>query len=220
MWRPRQTGGQVSEVRLRSKARRRRPFCRPWVSGHTDACTHIGARSHVTDLQPSSMERRFCSIGGVAGGARRSSASLEKLQVPGADAAPESATTLASGAGGRHDRFSTIEKRRRGCAGCRAQSARMSESDSATAQAVCRSGRVNPRCGDPDRGTAVIRLGTARASAARVAEPVLGLSHFSAPIVQVAWRKCTVGQRVAGGRRGGAAMQTSAFAVFDGRLEK
>jgi hypothetical protein len=44
----------------------------------------------------------------------------------GADAAP----------GGRCDRFSTIEKRRRECAGCRAQSARMSESDVATAQAT------------------------------------------------------------------------------------
>ena len=38
----------------------------------------------------------------------------------------------------RWDRFSTIEKRRWGCAGCHAPSARVRESDDATARAVCR----------------------------------------------------------------------------------
>jgi len=54
----------------RAMAQRRGQFAGPWVSGHTDACTHVGV-------------------------------------------------------GGRWDRFSTIEKRRRECAGCRAQSARV-----------------------------------------------------------------------------------------------
>ena len=42
-----------------------------------------------------------------------------------------------------------------------------------------RGGRGNPRGGDLDRRTAVVRLGTAYAHAARAAGPVLGLSHFS-----------------------------------------
>ena len=44
-----------------------------------------------------------------------------------------------------------------------------------------RGGRGNPRCGDANRRTAVVRLGTECASAARAAGPVLGLSHFSPP---------------------------------------
>jgi hypothetical protein len=67
----------------RAMARRRGQFAGPWVSGHTDACMHVGV-------------------------------------------------------GGRWDRFSTIEKRRRECAGCRAQSARVPQSDGATARAGCR----------------------------------------------------------------------------------
>ena len=42
------------------------------------------------------------------------------------------------GVGARRDRFSTIEKRRCDCAGGRAQSASVSASDGAPAQAVCR----------------------------------------------------------------------------------
>jgi hypothetical protein len=46
------------------------------------------------------------------------------------------------GAGGGRDRFWTIKKRRRcDCAGCRAQSARVLESDDAPGQAVCRLAR-------------------------------------------------------------------------------
>ena len=56
---------------------------------------------------------------------------------PRADAAPESVTTLESAANGRRDRFSTINTRWRECAGCHAQSARVSGSDGATAQAAC-----------------------------------------------------------------------------------
>ena len=66
----------------RAMARRRGQVARPWVSGHTDACMHVGV-------------------------------------------------------GGRWDRFSTIEKRRRECAGSRAQSGRVPESDGATARAGC-----------------------------------------------------------------------------------
>ena len=67
--------------------------------------------------------------------------------------------------------------------------------------------RGNPRCGDANRRTAVVRLRTACASAARAAGPVLGLSHFSPPWCGM-WRKCTVGQRVAGGATRDVAMQT------------
>jgi hypothetical protein len=63
--------------------RRGGQFAGPWVSGHTDACMHVGV-------------------------------------------------------GGRLARFSTIEKRGRDCAGCRAQSARVAESDGAAAWAVYR----------------------------------------------------------------------------------
>ena len=76
----------------RARVPRRGPFAGPWVSGHTDDCTHVGAV-------------------------------------------------------GRWDRFSTIEKRRRECAGCRAQSARVPESDGAAARAVCRTlGIRSHRC--------------------------------------------------------------------------
>jgi hypothetical protein len=40
-------------------------------------------------------------------------------------------------------------------------------------------GRVNPRCGDPDRRAGVLRLMVACATARRDAEPVLGPSDFS-----------------------------------------
>ena len=39
-------------------------------------------------------------------------------------------------------------------------------------------GRVNPRCGDPDRRAGVLRLVVACATARRDAEPVLGPSDF------------------------------------------
>ena len=96
----------------------------------------------------------------------------------GADAAPELVTSCESGAGGRCDRFWTMEKRRRECAGCRPQSARVSESYSVwragslltlgCSTALCgmvqvrrrqtSGGRVNPGYGDPDRGTSVVQL--------------------------------------------------------------
>jgi hypothetical protein len=76
----------------RAMVRRRGQVASPWVSGHTDACMHVGV-------------------------------------------------------GGRWDRFSTIEKRRRECAGCRAQSARVPESDGATARAGCQTlGIQSHRC--------------------------------------------------------------------------
>ena len=76
----------------REMARWRGQFVGPWVSGHTDACMHVGV-------------------------------------------------------GARWDRFSTIAKRRRECAGCRAQSARVWERDGVTARAVCRTlGIRSHRC--------------------------------------------------------------------------
>jgi hypothetical protein len=76
----------------RAMVRRRGQFAGPWVSGHTDACMHVGV-------------------------------------------------------GGRWDRFSTIEKRRREYAGCRARSARVPESDGATVRAGCRTlGIRSQRC--------------------------------------------------------------------------
>ena len=86
-------------------------------------------------------------------------------------------------------------------------------------------GRFDPRCGDPDRGTAVIRLGTACASAARVAEPVLGLSHFStrwcgmAQVHGHVWREGHGEDRRCKPARSFLQLGTG-FAVFDGRLEK
>ena len=50
--------------------------------------------------------------------------------------------------------------------------------------------RGNPRCGDANRRTAVVRLRTACASAAHAAGPVLGLSHFSPPWSICAPRRC------------------------------
>jgi hypothetical protein len=79
---------------------------------------------------------------------------------------------------------------------------------------VCRrpthGGRINPRCGDPDRRTGIVRLRTACASAARVAEPSLGLSHFSTPYVCMAQEhgRPTHGGR-AKGRCGDANQRTS-----------
>ena len=73
----------------RAMAQRRGQFAGPSVSGHTDACTHVGA-------------------------------------------------------GGRGNRFSSIEKRRRECAGCRARSGGVAESHGATARAVCRTSRFRP----------------------------------------------------------------------------
>jgi hypothetical protein len=73
----------------RAVARRRGQFAGPSVSGHTDACTQIGA-------------------------------------------------------GGRRNRFSSIEKRRRECTGCRARYGGVAESDGATGQAVCRTSRFRP----------------------------------------------------------------------------
>ena len=46
------------------------------------------------------------------------------------------------GAGGGRDRFSTVETRRRGWAGCRAQPARVRESEGATARADCRTSGI------------------------------------------------------------------------------
>ena len=48
------------------------------------------------------------------------------------------------GVGGRWDRFSTVEKRRRECAGCRARSARVPGSDGATARAGCQTSIFRP----------------------------------------------------------------------------
>ena len=76
----------------RAMAQRRGQFAGPRVSGHTDACTHVGE-------------------------------------------------------GGRSDRFSSIEKRRRERAGRRAPPERVWESDGTTARAVCRTfGIRSHRC--------------------------------------------------------------------------
>ncbi len=48
------------------------------------------------------------------------------------------------GVGGQWDRFSTVEKRRRECAGCRARSGRVAESDGATARAGCQTSIFRP----------------------------------------------------------------------------
>ena len=90
-----------------------------------------------------------------------------------------------------------------------------------------RGGRINPRCGDPDRRTGVVRLGTACASAARVAEPSLGLSHFSTPCV---WHGASAWSANAWRESQGEVWRCKpahqflrlgkTCAVFDGRLEK
>ena len=59
-----------------------------------------------------------------------------KKAFPRADAAPESVTTLESATNGRRGRFSITEKRRRECDRGRAQCARVSGSDGATARAT------------------------------------------------------------------------------------
>ena len=80
---------------------------------------------------------RCGGIGGGAGGGRGRGLPSQNKAVPRADAAPESVTTLDSATNGRPDRFSTINTSWRECAGCGAQSARVSGSDRATVQAAC-----------------------------------------------------------------------------------
>jgi hypothetical protein len=99
---------------------------------------------------------------------------------------------LASGAGGRHDRFSTIEKRRRECAGSPAQCATMLESVSALRSLFSDSRISRPLGGTAQRvpggatGDVAMQTGAQLSSdseqhvharrAVRVAELVLGPS--------------------------------------------
>ena len=124
-----------------------------------------------------------------------------RSRVPGADAAPKSATMLASGAGGRHNRFSTVEKRRRECAGSRAQCATMLESVSALRSLFSDSRISRPLGGTAQRvaggatGDGAMQTGAQLSSdseqhvharrAVRVAELILGPSD-SRPL-GVAW---------------------------------
>ncbi len=170
----------VSEVRLRSNARRRRPFCRPWVSGHADACTHIGARSYVTDLQQS------CSQVARA--------------VDTTDFRPS-----RNGGGGVPATAQSLRECRRAIARQRRQFA---DRGGSTRDVATRTGaQLSSDSGQHVQARRALR---SRFSDSRISRPLLSTCS-------VAWRKCTVGQRVARGRRGGVAMQTSAFAVFDGR---
>ena len=110
----------------RAMARRRGQFAGPWVSGHTDACTHIGV-------------------------------------------------------GGRSDIFSSIEKRRRECTGCRARFGRVAESDGATAQAVAGPKDFGPlgRCTHIGAGARRDRFSTMDERGRRcLREPAHGLGEW------------------------------------------
>ena len=84
----------------------------------------------------SGADPRCGGIGGGAGGGRGRGLPSQNKAVPRADAAPESVTTLDSATNGRPDRFSTINTSWRECAGCGAQSARVSGIDGATRRAT------------------------------------------------------------------------------------
>jgi hypothetical protein len=91
----------------------------------------------------STIEKRRCDCAGGRAQAASVSASdgapAQAICRP-CDSAPTDACTQID-AGDRRDRFSTIEKRRCDCAIGRAQSASVSASDGAPAQAVCRLAR-------------------------------------------------------------------------------
>jgi hypothetical protein len=120
-------------------------------------------------------------------------ARVENFGQPGnADAAPESATTLARGAGGRRDRFSTIQNPRRG---------------------VCRSDKVLVPC----HSVAAHSLQECRRALARRRRQLAHL-EFLDPLcgmVQVCRRSGAVGQRVAGGSTRDVATLTGAQVSSD-----
>ena len=151
-----------------------------------------------------------------------------KKAVPRADAAPESVTTLERAANGRRGRFSTTEKRRRECDRGRAQCARVSGSDGATAQVVWRplvSRRigvawrkctVGQHMGGGSTRDVATRTGAQLSSdwgqhvqARRALRSRFSGSRISRP-VGAAWRKCTVMCGVRATGRTGDANQRAA----------
>ena len=108
-----------------------RAVCRPWVSGHTDACTHVGAESR---------RDRFLSIEqtvvGVCPGRRK--VCLREHRRAMARRRRQLANNYVPVAPTWARQMFEYQKRSCDGAGGGAQSARVLESDGAMAQAVCR----------------------------------------------------------------------------------
>ena len=128
-----------------------------------------GVCSGPSAWRPASVEAPVAAVDKVADAANSAAPVRMRLR---------SWLRVAKVARDRCDRFWTMEKRRRECAGCRPQSARVSESYSVWragslltlgfSTALCgmvqvrrrqtSGGRVNPGYGDPDRRTSVVQL--------------------------------------------------------------
>jgi hypothetical protein len=128
----------------RGMARWRGQVARPWVSGHTDACMHVGVGGRWTDFRPSRSGGG--SVRAAAHGLRECLRAMarQRGQVARPWVSGHTDACMHVGVGGRWDRFSTVEKRRRECAGCRARSARVPGSDGATARAGCQTSIFRP----------------------------------------------------------------------------
>jgi hypothetical protein len=132
----------------RAMARRRGQFAGPSVSGHTDACTHVGVGGRWDRFSSIEKRRRELSrlprtvCESVGERWRDGAGSLPDLRYPVTPMLAHMLARAVDGTDFRASRSGGGSER-----GCRAQPARVWESDGATARAVCRTlGIRSHRC--------------------------------------------------------------------------
>ena len=99
----------------RAMARWRGQYAGSWVSGHTDACTHIGAGGRRNRFSSIEKRRRECTGCRARSGRVAESDGATAQAVTGPRDFGPLGRCMHIGAGGRRDRFSTIDKRGRRC---------------------------------------------------------------------------------------------------------